>query len=59
VDGLDAGLFEELPNECATFGAVVIEGLVGPFAGNQDAASGYAKVFGVVSFALTHCIDRR
>jgi hypothetical protein len=27
VRGLDAGLFEELPNEFATFGAVVIQGV--------------------------------
>jgi hypothetical protein len=27
VGGLDAGSFEELPNELAAFGAVVIEGL--------------------------------
>ena len=32
VGGLDTGLFEELPNELATFGFVVVEGLVGPFA---------------------------
>ena len=44
--------FEELPNEFAAFGAVVIEGLVGPFAGDQDAASGDAQVFGLVGFAL-------
>lgn len=42
VGGLDAGGVEELPNEFAPFGAVIIEGLVGPFAGDQDAAAGDA-----------------
>jgi hypothetical protein len=27
VGGLDAGLLEELPNECAAFGAVIVQGL--------------------------------
>jgi hypothetical protein len=49
---LDARLLKELPNEFAAFGAVVVEGFVGPFAGDQDAASGDAEVFGLVGFAL-------
>jgi hypothetical protein len=32
VGGLDAGLLQELPNKCAAFGAVIIEGFVGPLA---------------------------
>ena len=52
VRGLDTGLLEELPNEFAAFGAVVIKGLVGPFAGDQDAASGNAEVFVLMCFAL-------
>jgi hypothetical protein len=32
---------------------MVGEGLAGPFAGDQDAAPGVAKVFALVSFALT------
>ena len=57
VGGLDAGGFEELPNEFAAFGAVVIQGLVRPFAGDQDAASGDAEVFGLVglAFAASGC----
>jgi hypothetical protein len=49
---LDTGLFEELPNKRGAFGAVVIEGLVGPFTGDEDAAAGDAQVFGLVGFAL-------
>ncbi len=52
VGGLDAGLLEELPNECAAFGAVVIQALVGPLAGDQDATAGDAQVFGLVGLAL-------
>ena len=52
VGGLDAGLFEELPNEFAALGAVVIEGLVGPLPRHEDAASGDAEVFGLVGLAL-------
>jgi hypothetical protein len=52
MGGLDIGLFEQLPNKCCPFGAVVIEGFVGPFAGDQDATSGDAEVFGFVGFAL-------
>ena len=52
VGGLDADGFKELPNECAAFGAVVIEGLVGPLAGDQDSAPGDAQVFGFVGLAL-------
>ena len=33
-------------------GAVVGEGLAGPFAGDQDAASGVAEVLAAVGFAL-------
>jgi hypothetical protein len=49
---LDAGGFEELPNEFAAFGAVVVKGFVGPFPGDQDAASGDAEVFVLVGFVL-------
>ncbi|MDQ4030789.1 MAG: hypothetical protein M3332_00380 [Actinomycetota bacterium] len=52
VGGLYAGGVEELPNEFASFGAVIIKRLVGPFAGDQDAASGDAQVFGLVGLAL-------
>jgi hypothetical protein len=43
--------------ECAgepgfTVGAVVGEGFAGPFAGDQDAASGVAEVFAAVGFAF-------
>jgi hypothetical protein len=48
--GLDAGGLEELPNEFAAFGAVVVEGFVGPFA--QDAAPSDAEVFRSVGLAL-------
>ncbi|PZS23059.1 MAG: hypothetical protein DLM60_03300, partial [Pseudonocardiales bacterium] len=50
--GLDADLFEELPNEFAAFGAVVIEGLVRPLPGHQNAPAGDAEVFGLVGFAF-------
>jgi len=36
----------------AAVGAVVGEGLAGPFAGDQDAASGVAEVFAAVGFAF-------
>jgi hypothetical protein len=49
---VDAGLFEELPNEFAAFVTVVIEGFVGPFPRDEDAASGDAEVFGLVGFTL-------
>jgi hypothetical protein len=49
---LNAGSVEELPNKFATFGAVVIEGFVGPFAGDQDPASGDAEVLRLVGFSL-------
>jgi hypothetical protein len=49
---LNAGGVEELPNEFAAFGAVVVEGFVGPFTGDQDAASGDTEVLGLVGFAL-------
>jgi hypothetical protein len=52
VGGLDAGGFEELPNESAALGPVVIEVLVRPLAGHQDASPGDAEVFGLVGFAL-------
>ena len=51
MGGVDAGLFEELPYECAAFGAVIIEGFVRPFAGDQDTSSGDAQVLGLVCFA--------
>jgi hypothetical protein len=52
VGGVDASILEELPYECAAFGAVIIQRLVGPFAGDQDAASGDAQVLGLVCFAF-------
>jgi hypothetical protein len=52
VDRLDAGLLKQLSNEFAAFGAVIIEGLVRPFAGDQDTSSGDAEVFGLVCFAF-------
>jgi hypothetical protein len=52
VGGVDPGPLEELPNEFAAFGAVVLQGFVGPFAGDEDAASGDAEVFGFVGFAF-------
>ena len=52
VGGLDAGGMEELLNECATFGAVIGQGFVGPFAGHQDAASAHAQMFRSVGLAL-------
>jgi hypothetical protein len=52
VGGLDADGFEELPNERAALGPVVVEGFVRPFPGDEDAASGDAQVFGLVGFAL-------
>jgi hypothetical protein len=57
VGGLDASILEELPYECAAFGAVIIEGLVGPFVGDQDTASGDAQVLGLVclAFAASGC----
>src|SRR5262249_7569054 len=47
VGGLDAGGVEELPNEFGTFGPVVLQGLVGPFPGDQHAPSGDTEVFGL------------
>lgn len=52
VGGSDAGVVEELPNEGGALGAVVVEGLAGPRAGDQDAAAGDAEVFGLVCLAL-------
>lgn len=52
VGGLDASILEELPNEGAAFGAVIIECFVRPFAGDQDTSSGDAQVFGLVCFAF-------
>jgi hypothetical protein len=42
---LDAGGFEQFPNEFTPFGAVIIQSLVRPFAGDQQAAPGDAEVF--------------
>jgi hypothetical protein len=52
VGGLDAGGVEELPYEFAAFGSVIIQCLVGPFAGDQDASSGDAEVLGLVCFSF-------
>jgi hypothetical protein len=38
-------------------GAVVGEGFAGPFAGDQDAASGVAEVFAAVGFAFAPAGD--
>jgi len=40
VGGLDTGGFEELPNEFAALGPVVIEGFVRPLPGDQDPPPG-------------------
>ena len=42
VAGLNAGLFEELANEFPTFGAVILERLVGPLSRDQHPAPGNA-----------------
>ena len=52
VGGLDAGGLEELPNEFAALGPVVIEGLVRPLPGDEHASPGDAQVFGFVCLAL-------
>jgi hypothetical protein len=52
VGGLDACGFEELPNEFAAFGAVVVEGFVGPLSGDQNTAPGDTEVLGLVGLAL-------
>ncbi|PZS15318.1 MAG: hypothetical protein DLM60_17615, partial [Pseudonocardiales bacterium] len=52
VGGLDPDLFQELPNKFAAFGPVVVQGLVRPFPGHQDASPGEAEVFGLVGLAL-------
>jgi hypothetical protein len=52
VAGLNAGLLKKLPNEFATFGAVIVEGLVGPLAGDEDAAAGDAQMVELVGFAF-------
>ena len=52
MSGLDAGGLEQLPNKFAPLGPVIGEALVGPFAGDQDSASGDAEVFGAMCFAL-------
>lgn len=53
MGGLDADGVQGLPNERGPLGAVVIQRLVGPLAGHQDAAAGDAQVFGFVGLALT------
>ena len=52
VAGLDASLSKELPNEFAAFSAVIIEGLVRPFPGDQHAAPSNTQMFHLVGFAL-------
>jgi hypothetical protein len=49
---LDAGLLEELPNEFTALARWSSRVFVGPFAGDQDAASGDAEVLRLVGFAL-------
>jgi hypothetical protein len=56
--GLDGSCVEELPNKFASFRAVVIEGFVRPFTGDQDPAPGDAEVLGLVGFALAPAGDR-
>jgi hypothetical protein len=41
-----------LPNELATFGSVIVEGLVRPLARDQNPASGDTQVFKLMGFAL-------
>jgi hypothetical protein len=57
IAGADASPVEELPNEGGAFGAVVVEGLVRPFPGDEDAAAGDAEVFRLVrpALALPRC----
>jgi hypothetical protein len=57
VTGLDADRFEQLPNEFPAFGAMVLEGLVRPFPGDEHAASGDTQVFEFVgvAFASSGC----
>jgi hypothetical protein len=55
VGGLDADGLEELSNEFAAFGAVVVESFVGPFAGDQDAAPSDAEVFRSVGRDWSGC----
>jgi hypothetical protein len=45
VAEVDACGFEKLPNKFATFGPVIIQGLVGPLARAQHAAPGNPQVF--------------
>jgi hypothetical protein len=52
VAGLDAGLFEKLPNKFTAFGSVIVEGLVRPFAGDQNAPSGNTQVLEFVSVSF-------
>jgi hypothetical protein len=52
VGWLDAGGLEQLPNEFAAFGPVIIQVFVGPLARDEHAATGDAQVFEAVSFAL-------
>ena len=40
VGGLDPGPLEELPNKFATLSPVVLQGFVGPLAGDEDTAPG-------------------
>jgi hypothetical protein len=41
-----------LPNERGALGAVIVEALVRPLPGDQDAAAGDAQVFGLVRLPL-------
>jgi len=52
VGWLNAGGVEELPNEFAAFGPVVIQRLVRPLSRYEDPSPGDAQVFGFVSLAL-------
>ena len=52
VGWLDAGLLQQLPNKFTTLRAVITEGLVRPFAGDQDTSSGDAQVLGLVCLAF-------
>jgi len=52
VARLDAGVFEELPNEFAAFGAMIVKGLVGPLARHQHPSPGNTQVIELVGLAL-------
>jgi hypothetical protein len=52
-DGVGCRKAEGVQEPGLAVGAVVGEGLAGPFAGDQDAASGIAEVLAAVGLAVT------